>query len=151
MIGKRQAATLDTPLSLQLDTTCMRAPNFISVNGDEINDRFVVLHYEPLQFFSLTIINPNGNSIYSATTEQAGWSGYDAEFADQAGPIPYLYTVQVTTMSGSTHSTSKVLHVIRDIYNECITSDVAPVAGDQYDPRRLCDLLYPTNDFVCVQ
>ncbi len=129
----------------------MKAPNFITANGDGINDRFFVVRYEPIQSFSLTIMNPNGTVVNTSNDSDQSWSGYDSEFVDEPGPVPYLYTVQVITMSGVSHSISKVVHVITDIFNECVTADVQPEAGDQYDPRRLCDLLYPTNDFICVQ
>ncbi len=150
-MGKRQAATLDTPLSIQLDSTCMKAPNFITANGDGINEQFYMMRNEPVQAFSLIIRNPNGNIVHSTMVNDQAWGGTDFEFADEQGPIPYLYTLQVTTMSGATHSASKVVHVIRDIYNECVSPDVPLEAGDQYDPRRLCDFLYPSNDFVCIE
>ena len=150
-IISRSAPTLDTPLTLQLDSTCMKAPNVITANGDGINDRFAVVHNEPLQSFSLSIMNPNGNVIHSSADPDQDWSGYDVEFLNGTGPIPYLYTIDPVTMSGNSRSVSKVVHVIRDIYTECISGDVPPEAGDQYDPRRLCDHLYPTNDMVCVE
>lgn len=129
----------------------MRAPNFISANGDGINDRFIIFHYEPLASFSLNIENLNGTIVHTASDQHDGWDGYDLEFENVDGPIPYLYTIQVTTMSGALHSSNKVLHVIRDIDNECITADVQPIGGDQFELRRLCDFLYASNDFVCVE
>ena len=150
LLESRSAPTLDTPLSMQLDSTCMTAPNFITANGDGINDQFRLLHNEPLASFSLSIVNPNGTVVHTASDQQQQWGGYDAEFMDETGPIPYLYALQVSTMSGAAHSSSKVLYVIRGIYNECITAEVQPIGGDQFEPRRLCDFLYATNDFVCV-
>ena len=129
----------------------MKAPNFITANNDGINDKFFVMHYEPLASFSLSIMNPNGTVVHSVADPGSQWAGYDTEFMNAPGPIPYLYTVQVTTMSGASHSSSKVVHVIRDIYNECISADIQPIAGDQFDPRRVCEFLYPSNDLVCVQ
>ena len=143
--------TLDTPLSLQLDSSCLKAPNFISANGDGINDHFHVMHYEPLQAFTMVITNPNANIVRTISDPDQGWNGHDAEFMDEAGPVPYLYTIQLTTMSGLTHSISKVVHVIKNTSVECISAAVPPEAGDQYDPRRLCDFLYPSNDQICME
>ena len=145
----RSAATLDTPLHLQLDSTCLHAPNIITPNGDGINDRFQITMGETPPSFSLTITNPNGTVVFT-TTGQYGWSGYDAEFNDESGPIPYLYELELMTASGISHQITKVFHVVRDIYSECITADVAPLFGDMLDPRR-CDVPYPTHDLVCVE
>lgn len=146
----RSAPTLDTPLHLQLDSTCLHAPNVITPNGDGINDRFGVIAGESSQTFSMTITNPNGTVVFSTTEDYSSWSGFDAEFNDENGPIPYLYDLSLVTSAGTAHQVTKVFHVVRDIYNECITSDVAPEFGDQYDPRR-CDIPYATSDLVCVE
>jgi hypothetical protein len=144
----RQPATLDTPLHIQMDSMCLHAPNLITPNGDGINDRFFVLMGESPRSHSLTITNPNGTIVFT-TTDQESWSGYDAEFIHEPGPIPYLYELQIITAGGISHSAKKVFHVVRDGRKECITGAVAPEFGDQYDPRR-CDVPWPTNDQVCI-
>jgi hypothetical protein len=149
LIGKRQAATLDTPLHMQMDSACLHAPNLITPNGDGINESFLVIFGEAPQSRSLVITNPNGTIVFS-TTAEAQWSGYDAEFIDESGPIPYLYHLEFVTAGGNAQQVSKVFHVIRDLNNECITADVPPLFGDMLDPRR-CDIPYQTNDAVCVQ
>ncbi len=145
----RSAATLDTPLHLQLDSTCLHAPNIITPNGDGYNDVFWIISGETPPLFSLTITNPNGTVVFSSNG-QYGWSGFDAEFNDESGPIPYLYELELVTASGVSHQVTKVFHVVRDIDSECITADVAPLFGDMLDPRR-CDVPYVTNDMVCVE
>lgn len=149
LIGKRSASTLDTPLHLQLDTACLHAPNLITPNGDGINDRFIMVIGEEPASFNLTITNPNGTVVQSSIVNH-GWSGFDAEFIDEPGPVPYLYDLHIITNEGTEHHVSKVFHVIRDVEGECITNGIAPLFGDMLDPRR-CDIPYQTNDHVCVE
>jgi hypothetical protein len=150
LLGMRSLVTLDTPLTLQLDSTCLHAPNIITVNGDGINDRFSIVYGEPVQELTLSIMNPNGTTLYTSNDKQPHWGGFDAELNQATGPIPYLYTLHVVTMEGQVFQTSKVFHVVRDINIECITADVAPLFGDMLDPR-LCNVPYETNDMVCIE
>jgi hypothetical protein len=150
LFGKREAATLDTPLSLQLDTNCLRAPNVITANGDGLNDVFQLTYNEPLLSLSVHITNPAGTTVYSSSSFTPAWNGADAEFLNEPGPVPYLYTVHLTTLLGTELSATKVLHVVRDLTAECISASVPPLTGERLDPR-LCNDLWEQMDQICVE
>lgn len=67
-------------------------PNVITVNGDGINDLFVIKNREDYDRVHLTIINRWGNLIYENEDYKDDWNGYDKSGAPLNEGV-YFYTV----------------------------------------------------------
>lgn len=141
---------LGSPLQLSADSLCIQAPNVFTPNGDGINENYWVQCRNEVAF-NLIIRNEMDSVVFSSTDQRQPWSGVDQTVNDQLPAAGrYHVSVQVTGTSGAQLSGSSILYVVPDMDAPCFSSLVAPVFGDQFDPR-LCGPVYPTNDAICVQ
>lgn len=133
---------LSNYIRLSADTSCLRAPNTITPNGDGINDRFHV-SVKNITAVDVRIRNAQGDQVFMATSANASWDG-----TDSLGNGPYAVQVEALTSSQVVLRGHARLYVLDYGSANCLDHPGNPVCGDQFDPR-LCDTLLATNEVFC--
>lgn len=147
--GGGSGTFLDQHLHLSVDSLCVQAPNVFTLNGDGMNDIFVV-QCSNAAAFSLIIRNEVDSVVFSSTNPNEYWDGVGL-MANDSLPTSggYHFAINVTGTSGAQLSGNYVVYVVLDDTSPCFNPQVSPVFGDQFDPR-VCGITNPSNDVVCV-
>ena len=60
-----------------------------------------------------------------------------------------MYHLAGVTSTGTVLDGYRPIQLVTDHYSPCFNDCVAPVYGDQFDPRR-CGVVYTSNDLICL-
>lgn len=131
------------------DSCIVNVPNAFTPDGDGINDVFYVTGTN-YTISELSIYDAYGTLVFTSTPENKAWTGLHS--GTNPPPIAtgrYMYRLVATTASGTVLDGYQEVQLVMDHYSPCFNGCVAPVFGDQFDPR-LCGIPYATNDLICL-
>jgi gliding motility-associated-like protein len=98
----------------------LEAPNVMTVDGDGVNDVFIVQHLEDYDAVQVRIFNRWGNLIYENEAYQNDWSGTDVSGKKLVDGV-YFYTVvpqSVKYIYDDQEKTQFMLHGIVHVFNQ---------------------------------
>lgn len=126
-VKNTRSGCIDTSMvRLQVDSSLISPqaiPNVFSPNGDGLNDVFRFLEPEKnvrsIRSFELTILNRNGQRIYSYRGEPLLWEGWNGKKRGDGGdasPGVYFYVIRAEGWDGKSFKSEEykgVLHLFR--------------------------------------
>mgnify|MGYP003382097960 CR=1 FL=1 len=131
------------------DSCHVSLPNVFTPTGDGINEVFMFVgrHFT---LSELKVFDMEGTVVFTTNSQSKAWDGrYSIPNAPEPAAGRYMYHLAGVTSTGTVLDGYRPIQLVTDHYSPCFNECVAPVYGDQFDPRR-CGVVYTSNDLICL-
>jgi gliding motility-associated-like protein len=131
------------------DSCFVSVPNVFTPDGDGMNEVFMFVgrHFTLSEF---TVYDMEGTIVFTTDSPNKAWDG---RYSIPNAPAPlagrYMYHLVGVTTTGTVLNGYRPIQLVTDHYSPCFNDCVAPVYGDQFDPRG-CGVVYTSNDLICL-